>query len=96
MRSKLVAALALAALCSACGDDAGTGTTEPPATVEEYCAILAGAHERASEETIDMLLDLDFPGAAAVLEPIERREVSAEDFQALADYNLATCGVEFP
>lgn len=96
MRSRVTVAVLLAVLSQGCGDDDTGGTTEPPATVEEYCAILDGAHERASEETIDMLLDLDFPGARDVLEPIERREVSAEDFQNLADYNLATCGVEFP
>ena len=96
MRSKTTVVVLLALLFPGCGDDDAGGTTEPPATVEEYCAILDGAHQRASEETIDMLLDLDFPGARNVLEPIERREVSAEDFQTLADYNLATCGVEFP
>ena len=96
MRFKITVALLFAVICSACGDDDAGGTTTAPATVEQYCAILDGAHERASEETIEMLLDLDFPGATEVLEPIERREVSAEDFQALADYNLATCGVEFP
>ena len=96
MRSKITVAVLLSVLSQGCGDDNIGGTTEAPATVEEYCAVLAGAHERASSETIDMLLDLDFPGAAELLEPIERREVSAEDFQALADYNEVTCGVLFP
>ena len=96
MRARIAVATVLLVVAGACGDDDAGGTTEPAATVEEYCAILAGSHERGSEETIDMLLELDFPGAAAVLEPIERREVSAEDFQALAEYNQATCGVEFP
>lgn len=97
MRSKVIVTMLLAVVAAGCGDgEASSSTTRSEATVEQYCAVLAGAHERASEETIELLLDLDYPPARAVLEPIERREVDAEDFQALAEFNDATCGVMFP
>ena len=96
MKRLLAAALAAAAVFACGGDGSQAGSTTTPPTVEEYCAILTGAQERASEETMEMLFDRPLPEIADLLERLERREVSAEDFQALADFNLTTCGVEFP
>lgn len=96
MKRRKSLVLALTLLVAGCGGGGESTTTAAAATVEQYCAILAGAHERGSEETMEMLLDLDYPGAADLLGPLERREVDAEDFQAFAEFNEATCGVLWP
>ena len=98
MRWRGAAFMVIAAVVTGCGHDA-TGSSSSVAgepSVDAYCAILDGATERASEETMAMLHDAALPEVADLLDRLARYESSAEDIAELGTFNEATCGVRWP
>jgi hypothetical protein len=86
-------------LLAACGGDGAAPVTIAQPTAEEiaaYCAVLAGAQERPSGETMEMLGDVALPGIADVLDRMLRYAGSGDDVATLGEFNEATCGIRFP
>lgn len=98
MRGIKVALLCIAVL-GGCGDDAAPPGTTAAASADDiasYCAVLEGAPERSSEETMAMLGEVALPDIADVIDRMLRYAGSGDDVTALADFNETTCGVRFP
>lgn len=88
----------VAATITACADDgtASSTTAVEESPVDRYCAVVADATERGSEETMALLHDAALPEVADLLDRLARYESSTDDFVALGTFNEAMCGVHWP